>query len=99
MSSSNRRVSVSDLEAIVLRINRMTNSPETSYVREKDGRLKANIGNFHLSGAYGGWSLQRTHNLSGGVYDVLQCGHVSKPELQRLLFAFIKGMEYANAES
>lgn len=89
----NKRVSVKDLEAIVDRINRMTGSPATSYTKNESGKYVANVGNYHLSEAYGGYALHRMHNESGGVEDVLRCGHVPKAELQRLLFAFICGIE------
>ncbi len=88
-----RRVSIKDLESIVERINRITDSPLTSYVKSKDGKYTAQIGNYHLDGAYGGYALHRMHNEGGGIEDVLRVGHVSKPELQRLLFAFINGLE------
>jgi hypothetical protein len=87
-----RRVTLKDLESIVNRINRITNSPEASWTKDKSGKLRSNIGNYHLDGAYGGWTLHRMSNESGGVEDVLRVGYVSKPELQRLLFAFESGL-------
>ncbi len=86
-------VTLAHLEAIVARINRMTGSPLEPYV----GRV-AQIGNYHLSQAYGGVALHRMANESGGVHDVLRIGHVSKRELQGALFAFISGIEAAKGE-
>ena len=86
------RVTNDDLRAIVARINRLTCSPLDSYT----GRI-ANVGNYHLDGAYGGWALYRMANESGGVSDVLRIGHVSKRELQGAMFAFIAGLETAQA--
>lgn len=86
------RGTIKHLEAIVDRINRITQSPLASY-KKVDEKYVAQIGNYHLDGAYGGYALHRMHNESGGVTDVLQVGHVPKPELQRLLFAYIRGLE------
>ena len=36
------------LEAVVNRLNLITNSPETSYVKNKEGKYIAQIGNYHL---------------------------------------------------
>lgn len=84
------RVTRKDLDAIVARINRMTDSPAEPYRKEGD-RYVANVGNYHLSGAYGGWALHQIVTDGGGVRDVLQSGHVPARELQGLLFAYIAG--------
>lgn len=78
------------LESAVNRINVMTNNPIEPYSKVDDKYI-ANVGNYHLSGAYGGYTLHRMHNLSGGVSDVFQCGHVSKRELMNRIQAFING--------
>lgn len=92
-----KRVTISDLENIVARINRMTGSPTTPYAKEGE-KWVAQIGCYHLDQAYGGVTLHRMHNLSGGVEDVLRVGHVSKRELQSLLFAFIEGLSRTEAK-
>jgi len=81
------------LESLVERINRATGSPLIPWTKDKDGKLASNIGNFHLSGAYGGVSLQRMENEHGGVSDVFMCGHVTKRQLDDMMCAFIKGLE------
>lgn len=91
-----KRVTQKDLEAIVKRINLITNSPETSYTKDASGKYTANIGNYHLDGAYGGYALHRMVSEGGAIEDVLSVGHVSKPELQRLMFAFIAGLQTDN---
>lgn len=88
-----RRITQADLEAIVSRINRMTNSPLESWTKDKAGKFKANIGNYHLDWAYGGVSLDRMQSEGGGVTDVLQCGHVTKRELYNMLHSFVAGIE------
>ena len=86
------RITKKRLEAIVNRINEMTKSPIEPYTKLKSGKFRANIGCYHLSYAYGGVELERMHSSGGGTEDVLGVGYVSKPELDRLLFAFMAGI-------
>jgi len=88
------RVTISQLQAAANLLNRMTGNPEQSYTRTDDGKLVANIGNYHVSQAYGGYCLHQTVNESGGVRDVVLCGHVPA----RLLFDLIHAYRYG-AES
>lgn len=91
------RITQKDLEAVVARLNTITNSPQEPYVKDsKTGKLTAQIGNYHLSYAYGGVSLHRMANNGGGVTDVLNSGHISKKDLYSLMQAFIKGMSHDN---
>ena len=87
------RVTEKQLQAIVDRLNRITGSPMEPYV---DG--KAQIGNYHLSHAYGGVCLHRMFNEGGGVSSPLSTGHISKRELMGLLYAFISGIETQREE-
>jgi len=82
------RVTEKHLQAIVDRLNRITNSPAAPYIEGK-----AQIGNYHLSHAYGGVCLHRMFNDGGGVSSPLSTGHITKRELQGLLHAFISGIE------
>ena len=84
------RITEKHLQAIVDRLNSITKSPSAPYI---DG--KAQIGNYHLSHAYGGVCLHRMHNDGGGVTSPLSVGHVSKRELAGLLYAFIAGINAA----
>lgn len=86
------RITLKNLEAVVARINHMTNSPEKPYV-QVDGKCVAQIGNYHLDEAYGGYALQRMDNANGGVRDVLRTGHISKRELHERMHAWIRGFE------
>ena len=88
------RITVANLEAVVSRINRVTGSPSTPWRREGD-RNRANIGNYHLSHAYGGVCLNRMANESGGVTTPLGSGHVPKRQLYDHLHAFVRGLEVA----
>jgi hypothetical protein len=82
------RVTEKQLQAVVDRLNRITASPAAPYI---DG--KAQIGNYHLSHAYGGVCLHRMYNEGGGVTSPLSTGHITKRELLGLLHAFINGIE------
>lgn len=81
------RITDKQLDAIADRLNKITNSPLKPYI---DG--KAQVGNYHISHAYGGVCLHRMHNEGGGVSSPLSCGHVTKRELASMLYAFIAGI-------
>lgn len=83
-----QRITEAHLQAKIDRLNKITNSPAEPYTNGK-----ANIGNFHLSHAYGGVCLHRMHNDGGGVSSPLSTGHVTKRELAGLLSAYIAGIE------
>ena len=85
------RITQKDLEAVVTRINRLTNSPMTYSAGTVP--FCSNIGNYHLDYAYGGVHLCRAVNTVGGIDNVLGCGHVSKRDLYERMHAFIRGLE------
>ena len=87
-----QRIGVKNLQAVVDRINRMAGSPMEPWVRGEDGKLRGQIGNYHLDGAYGGYALHRMVNEGGGIINITD-GYRPKRELYDLLFAFIRGME------
>jgi hypothetical protein len=89
------RITRKTLDAIVIRINTMTDSPTWPHSRGEDNKYHANIGNFHISGAYGGYSLYRMVTEGGGVTDVFSCGHVPARELADRMYAFVRGLEFA----
>lgn len=86
-------ITLANLEAVVARINRVTNSPEKQYSYDADNRLIANPGNYHLDAAYGGYSLARMSNGGGASSDVLNSGKCSKRQLYDLMFAFLAGFD------
>lgn len=86
-----QRTSIKTLESIVGWINDATNSPATPYTRDETG-AHANVGNFHLSQAYGGVCLQRMVNDAGGVSCPIGAGHMPKRELEGRLRAFYEGI-------
>lgn len=92
---SSNRVTTAHLDAIVARINTMTNSPLTPYASGPNGKYEPQAGCYHLSQAYGGYALHRMSTTAGctGTSDVLSRGHMPKKELAELMYAFIRGME------
>jgi len=87
------RITEKMLNARVGWLNELTGQPKTPYTRDKGGKLKANIGNYHLSHAYGGVSLCQMSSDGGGVTNVLTCGHIPKRDLFDRLCAFMTGIE------
>jgi len=87
-------VTKKDLKSQVDRLNREMNLPLVPYIREGD-KFIAQIGNFHLSGAYGGYSLHKMVTDGGGVSDVFGCGHVPKRDLSARISAMIVGIDAA----
>lgn len=79
------------LKCLVARLNTVTKSPAEPYV---DG--VAQVGNFHISHAYGGVCLHRMYNTGGGVSDVFSSGHGTKRELYLQMHALLRGYELAN---
>jgi len=87
------RTTRKQLEFLCARINAAQQSPATPYERsEIDGSPIAQIGHYHLSGAYGGVSLHQMANVSGGVRDVFNCGHVTKRDLYNRMGAYLAGV-------
>jgi hypothetical protein len=89
------RTSIKTLETLCRWINERTGSPLEPYTRDESGTLRANVGNYHLSGAYGGVCLHRMQNESGGVTTPLIHGHVPKRELEAAMRSFLAGIDTA----
>jgi hypothetical protein len=88
------RITDKDLQGTVDYLNRLTDSPDTPYTRIDD-KLQANIGNYHLSHAYGGVKLHRMVNEGGGVREPISTGYITKRDLYNQMHAFIRGLESA----
>jgi hypothetical protein len=82
------RISIKDLERLTLIINEATGSPVVPYA---DG--KAQIGNYHISQAYGGVCLHRMHSEGGAITTPLCSYHEPKRDLYNRMVAFIAGIE------
>jgi hypothetical protein len=82
------RITTKQLEAVVERINRMTNSPLTPY---SNGKPNAHC--YHLDWAYGGVSLVRMAEVGTGISHPIGGGFFTKKELYFRMQAFICGLE------
>lgn len=91
------RITEKMIEARVTYLNELTGNPIEPWLRNGEGRSKANIGNYHTSHAYGGVNVQQMTNEGGGVCEPIQCGHSPKRELFDKLCAFINGIEVAKS--
>jgi hypothetical protein len=85
------------LQARVRRLNELTGFPLTPW-STVDGKNVANIGNFHLSHAYGGVCLHRMANESGGVRTPIISYHTTKRHLYDLINAYMDGIYFAKEE-
>ena len=86
------RVTKAMLETLADTINNETESPLKAWIKDRDGRYKASIGNYHISYAYSGACLHRMSNESGGVScPIIHC-HVPKRELYNLMWAYLEGI-------
>jgi hypothetical protein len=87
-----QRITLKFLNAQCERLNRLEGAPLEAYSNDKiTGKYNANIGNYHISQAYGGYNLHRMCTEGGGVSNPLSIGHVSARELSGLLSAYIAG--------
>jgi hypothetical protein len=87
------RITQKMLEGKADYLNKITGSPAEQWHKDRiNGKYKANIGNYHISYAYGGASLHRMVSEGGGVSTPLGHGHVPKRELLNLMEAYIRGL-------
>lgn len=84
-----KRITRKDLDGAVDLLNRIAGMPMHPY------RMNgvANVGNYHLDGAYGGWALHQMANHGGGIRDIFNMGHMPARELYNLIYAYRKGIE------
>ena len=75
------RITYKNLQALCDRINRIKGAPMEPYSKGEDGRYVANVGNYHLSHAF------------GGVITPFDCGHVTKRDLWNRMQAYLLGLE------
>ncbi len=81
------RITNARLESLVERVNTKLERPQEPWTKV-DGKLKANIGNIHISGAYGGVGLHEMMNDSGGIH-ALKNGYGTKRELETFLLGML----------
>lgn len=90
-----QRITDRNLDEMAHSLNVETNSPTQPYERDASGKLIAQVGNYHIAGAYGGVTLHRMENTSGGISTPLHCGYVTKRELYDLMNAYLRGLRAA----
>ena len=88
------RVTQKQLEWVVALINRTLGMPETPYSEKRNdkGGLVANVGNYHLDMAYGGYMLVRMCE-GGGVRGISPRG--TRSETYVFCRAFLDGIDAA----
>jgi len=88
-----QRITDRDLDNLAKQINDLTKSPAKPY-ETVDDKMVAQVGNFHISHAYGGVCLHRMSNTSGGVSCPLVSYHEPKRALYDRMHAFIDGLGF-----
>ena len=86
------RITQRYLDSLCERINVAQQTPPITYKRI-DGTLVGQVGNFHISGAYGGVCLHQITTASGGARDVFSCGHITKRDLYNRMRAYLVACE------
>jgi len=84
------RITLSDLKSRLFDLNESRGTPSEPYSQTSAGTYKSNVGNYHLSQAYGGCNVHQMVNDGGGIKEPAGGGHVTKREcLERInsLFA------------
>ena len=87
------RITQRDLDGLINRLNRITNSPATYSDKQPDGKFKANVGHYHLDQAYGGVKLARVYNEGGGITTPCSMGYETKRDAYGIIAAYIAGIE------
>ena len=87
------RITEKDIKSRIDYLNRITGNAQTTYTKQDDGTIKANIGNYYLSCAYGGYKLEQICNDGGGCSDISRQGYGTKRELYNFLNAYIDGIQ------
>jgi hypothetical protein len=91
------RITIKTLQQNVDMLNRMTGNLAEPYRKNENGGYSANIGNYHISQAYGGYALHQMVSAGGGVRDIFNRGHMPARELHGLIWAYVRGLEQAAA--
>lgn len=88
------RTTIKQLELLIAELNKQLDRPLKPYIKE-DGKLTAQIGNFHLYQGYGAYGLHEMATSGGGVRQTIYLG--TKKELYNALQKLIQGVELATA--
>jgi len=85
-----KRITKTYLQQKVDFLNQVAGRP-LEHWNESNGERTANEGHFHLSQAYGGYSLHE-NSEGGGARDTFRCGHITARDLCNRINAFIEGI-------
>lgn len=88
------RITKKQLQARIDTINSILNRPAAPYA-QVDGKLIANIGNFSLSQAYGGFGVHLMVNEHVGVSTPIWHGHIPARDAYERISAFIAGLTFS----
>lgn len=90
------RITLAKLEGLCDSINRLLGLPLAPYTKHDDGRFTPNAGVYHLSGQYGGWSLETmADDGSTGTHVIFPTS--TKRELYDRMRAYIDGIQAARS--
>ena len=89
------RITAKHLRAQITALNRHMGRDNKIYCYDDTGRIIGGIaGTYCLSGAYGGWALERMASDGGtGTVDVFDRGHMPARELSGLISAYVRGLD------
>lgn len=87
------QITIKQLENLCVYLNRLTGYPEKRWTLNARGNLRVNIGNYHISYAYGCVRLNQNMNERGGVAYPLGEEHIPKRRLWEQMQAYIRGIE------
>lgn len=85
------RVTEKQLNEAIKYLNKLMDTPVERHTF-KDGKYRANIGNYHLDCAYGGYMLVQTVTEGGGIRNVSNGGYGTKRELLSFIHAYRDGI-------
>lgn len=85
------RITVKDLRNMVATLNRAAGMPDKAWKTDETGRRVSIPGCYVLSGAYGGWQLQKIDNEHGGVVNITD-GHRPAKEVYHAIYCYTQGL-------
>ena len=88
------RTTIKQLKLLIAELNKQLDRPLKPYITE-NGKLTAQIGNFHLYQAFGAYGLHEMVTDGGGIRQTIDLG--TKKELYTALHKLIQGVELATA--
>ena len=84
------------LKWAIMEMNRATNSPVEPYTTQ-NGKTVANVGNYHLEEAYGGYNVTRTIGQGDEIHHPFGDDFMPKRELLGRIRAFLAGIKAGRA--